>query len=165
MCSQGAGARARSPRWESGWAFSAGQQRRRSASRGCLTGQQSLPTLKIAGAGYLMVLGIRALRGSPGTRSTVPTRVPHRGIWPGGALRQGALGNLLNPKAGVIFLSIFPQFVSPGDSPFRLLTMLVVFAAMIVTWLVCYGSVVSKSAEDGLAGRRSTPWSELLAPC
>ncbi|GIW04878.1 MAG: lysine transporter LysE [Thermomicrobiales bacterium] len=108
-------------------------------------------SLKLAGAAYLMVLGIRSLRGAARTASAPDYRPGHQqGMGAGAALRQGTLGNLLNPKAGVIFLSIVPQFVAPGDAPVRLLAMLIAFEAMIVGWLVCYGSVVSSLGRSRL---------------
>jgi threonine/homoserine/homoserine lactone efflux protein len=63
---------------------------------------------------------------------------------------------LLNPKAGVIFVSILPQFVTPGDSAPRLLLMLVAFEVMIVGWLLCYGAIVSRvrNSRIGASARR-----------
>lgn len=100
--------------------------------------------LKLAGAAYLVLLGIRALLSS---RDTVDGEIVGSGrredIGIVDALRQGVLGNLLNPKAGVIFVSILPQFVVPGDSLPRLLVMLITFELMIVGWLMLYGAAVS----------------------
>jgi threonine/homoserine/homoserine lactone efflux protein len=107
--------------------------------------------LKFAGAAYLIFLGIRALASSAAPASGEPARPGHSpDISTGAALRQGALGNLLNPKAGVIFVSILPQFVEPGDSLFRLLAMLAAFEVMIVGWLVCYGALVSRVGRSRL---------------
>lgn len=103
--------------------------------------------LKLAGAAYLGVLGLRNLLGSSGTRAEASVSIATSPPGPWGALRQGALGNLLNPKAAVIFISILPQFVRPGDSPLRLIAMLVAFEAMLLGWLIVYGLLVS------LAGR------------
>jgi threonine/homoserine/homoserine lactone efflux protein len=113
--------------------------------------------LKFAGAAYLVLLGVRALANSRSAADggTVgPGR--GRGIGGGEALRQGALGNLLNPKAGIIFVSILPQFVAPGDSLPRLLAMLIAFEVMIVGWLVCYGALVSRVGRSriGASARR-----------
>ena len=106
-------------------------------------------TLKLAGAAYLVLLGVRAVIGRR-SAATSGSHLPRRSqeLPARLAVRQGALGNLLNPKAGVIFLSIFPQFVTPGDSALRLLTMLVAFEVMIVGWLVCYGAVVSRLGQS-----------------
>jgi len=35
------------------------------------------------------------------------------------AFRQGLLNNLFNPKAGAIFATTLPPFISPGDPPLR----------------------------------------------
>ena len=109
--------------------------------------------LKFAGAAYLVLLGVRALlagRAAAAEEGTVSSR--GRGIGAGEALRQGALGNLLNPKAGVIFVSILPQFVEPGDSALRLLAMLIAFEVMIVGWLACYGVAVGRVARSRVGG-------------
>jgi threonine/homoserine/homoserine lactone efflux protein len=109
--------------------------------------------LKLAGAAYLVLLGIRSLRGSshpPATESGGIWRYQHIGAR--AALRQGALGNILNPKAGVIFVSILPQFVQPGDSLLRLLAMLLAFEIMIVGWLMLYGAAVSRLGHSRIGG-------------
>lgn len=106
---------------------------------------RAFTALKLAGAAYLMLLGVRALLSSTaGEDGEIVDFVRSGGIGPGEALRQGALGNLLNPKAGVIFVSILPRFVAPGDSLLRLLAMLLAVEIMIVGWLVCYGAMVSR---------------------
>jgi threonine/homoserine/homoserine lactone efflux protein len=113
--------------------------------------------LKFAGAAYLVVLGLRALLGG-GAAARDEHGSPGFGpsISAGAALRQGALGNLLNPKAGVIFVSILPQFVMPGDPLPRLLAMLLAFEIMIVGWLVVYGAAVSRVGRSrfGASARR-----------
>jgi threonine/homoserine/homoserine lactone efflux protein len=109
--------------------------------------------LKLAGAAYLVLLGIRSLRGSghlPATESGGVWRPQFIGTRD--ALRQGALGNILNPKAGVIFVSILPQFVQPGDSLLRLLAMLLAFEIMIVGWLMLYGAAVSRLGRGRMGG-------------
>ena len=113
--------------------------------------------LKLGGAAYLVLLGIRALLSSTaaaGGEIVGPGR--DQGIGTVEALRQGLLGNLLNPKAGVIFVSILPQFVAPGDSLPRLLAMLIAFEFMIVGWLIIYGAAVSRLGRSriGAALRR-----------
>jgi threonine/homoserine/homoserine lactone efflux protein len=69
-----------------------------------------------AGAAYLFVLGVRALRAGLRRRSrelpdvAVPMRTP------GAAFRVGLVTNLLNPKVGVFYLAALPQFL-PKDVP------------------------------------------------
>jgi threonine/homoserine/homoserine lactone efflux protein len=101
--------------------------------------------LKLAGAAYLVLLGVRALLSSTAAADLLAAGSGRgQGIRAVDALRQGALGNLLNPKAGVIFVSILPQFVAPGDSLPRLLAMLLAFEVMIIGWLMIYGALVNR---------------------
>ena len=52
---------------------------------------------------------------------------------------QGALSALLNPKLGVFFLTLLPQFISPGDPPaLRALQLAVVFEVIGLAWLLIY---------------------------
>ena len=81
------------------------------------TSATAFAALKLLGAGYLIFLGLQALMRREHPRR--PAAVP------GGAFRQGLLTNLLNPKAGVFFVAILPQFIMPGDDA---LTATLVFA-------------------------------------
>ncbi|MGE3962394.1 MAG: LysE family translocator [Dehalococcoidia bacterium] len=68
--------------------------------------------VKLAGAGYLVYLGARALLGARReTREVVaaPPRASRR------LFIDGFTVNLLNPKSAVFFLAYFPQFVTPGS--------------------------------------------------
>jgi threonine/homoserine/homoserine lactone efflux protein len=73
--------------------------------------------LKLAGAAYLVWLGVQSLlaarrgRGLPVAGVTgVRRRVP---VWR--PLREGLLSNVLNPKTVVFYLAFLPQFIAPGD--------------------------------------------------
>ncbi len=109
--------------------------------------------VKLAGAVYLFVLGVRALI-SPGPPSSAhPVAGAASGsIVDRAAFAQGLLGNLLNPKAGVIFVTVVPQFVRPGDGALRLLLMLAIFELVLLAWLNLYGYLVVR----GLGGATRT---------
>lgn len=71
--------------------------------------------VKLAGAAYLIYLGVQALRSSRTDRHALepigrPARSRHL------ALRQGLVSNLLNPKIAVFFTSLLPQFVGTRSS-------------------------------------------------
>lgn len=107
--------------------------------------------LKLAGAAYLCYLGLRSLVRSitgsdPSTPHVKTRRRSHVEGW--AAFRQGLLGNLVNPKAAVIFVTIFPQFIRPGDSPIRLLVMLLAFEVTLVAWLTIYGSAINRAGRS-----------------
>lgn len=64
------------------------------------------------------------------------------------AFRQGLLSNLLNPKAGAIFATVLPQFISPGDPPLRLALMMFAYEAILLIWLNLYGYLVSRAGQS-----------------
>ena len=64
-------------------------------------------TVKYAGAGYLVWLGIRMIR-TRHAELPVETLTPSRG-----AFGQGIVTEVLNPKTALFFLSFIPQFIAP----------------------------------------------------
>ncbi|MEJ2855836.1 MULTISPECIES: LysE family translocator [unclassified Saccharothrix] len=72
--------------------------------------------VRYAGAAYLLWLGGSALwRSWRGRRAEEPVDAP--GTTPAQALRVGFTTNLLNPKIGVFYLSLLPQFLpTTGDT-------------------------------------------------
>ncbi|KAA0942605.1 LysE family translocator [Streptomyces apricus] len=105
--------------------------------------------VKLAGAAYLVFLGVRALldarhrhRGtsapSRGTADAGPTAAAGRRPTRRDSFLQGFLTNVLNPKAALFFLSVLPQFVDHGGSPTRQIFLLGVLdvAVGVVFWLV-----------------------------
>ena len=109
--------------------------------------------LKLAGAAYLAYLGVKTLLA--GRRSATPATVA--GLDDRGAFQQGVLGNLLNPKAAAIFVTVLPQFIQPGDSPLRLMLMVAAYEAILIPWLSLYGHVVSRAGRSRL-GTRVREW-------
>ena len=116
--------------------------------------------VKFAGAAYLVVLGVRTLfptrlrgREGPPARSESPGAQAVGGH----ELLQGLVNNLLNPKCAAIFLSVFPQFVHPGDPLWRLALMGGLFALMTFAWLNLLGAALAR------AGRRFGPRAQRAA--
>jgi threonine/homoserine/homoserine lactone efflux protein len=99
--------------------------------------------IKLAGAAYLVLLGVQALRSSffPG-HSGLDNPEPSRGLAPTRALRQGLLSNLGNPKMAVFFTSLLPQF--GAESFGGLLVLGLVFCALTFVWLSGYAFVVGR---------------------
>src|SRR2546427_9342349 len=72
--------------------------------------------LKLAGAGYLIYLGLRSILGdSRAGPTSTPPALPGPALDDRGAIGQGLLNNLLNPKAGAFFVTILPPFATPWD--------------------------------------------------
>ncbi len=66
-----------------------------------------------AGAAYLVILGVKALR-SGGSALEVQALAP---VSPRRIFLQGALTNVLNPKVALFFLAFLPQFADPARGP------------------------------------------------
>jgi threonine/homoserine/homoserine lactone efflux protein len=97
--------------------------------------------IKLAGALYLIYLGVQALRHARRrNRSRVLTR-PSLGA--AGAFRQGLVSNLLNPKIAVFFTSLLPQFVDHATLP-ELLFLGALFNAMGIVWLTAYALAAAR---------------------
>jgi len=99
--------------------------------------------LRLAGAAYLVWLGVQALVSAlrhrnpelEHERTNLRARV---------AFRQGILSNLGNPKMAVFFLSLLPQF---GSSFSALLALGLVFSCLTLVWLTAYGAAVARAGD------------------
>lgn len=86
--------------------------------------------VKLAGAAYLVWLGVRTLTG-PGDESAAAATSPVPAA--ASTVREGFLVVLLNPKTAVFFAAFLPQFMTPGAAVAQpvLLGMLFVGIAMV----------------------------------
>jgi threonine/homoserine/homoserine lactone efflux protein len=82
--------------------------------------------IKIAGAAYLVYLGIQAIRHRGGT-TTAPGPVPPSSTWR--MVREGFLVGATNPKTIVFFVAVLPQFVdyAAGSIPLQLALLGIIF--------------------------------------
>jgi threonine/homoserine/homoserine lactone efflux protein len=72
-------------------------------------------TLRLLGAGYLGWLGLKALRSAfAPAADTESVDVEQRGLTLRSAFRTGLVTNLLNPKVGVFYITVLPQFIPDG---------------------------------------------------
>jgi threonine/homoserine/homoserine lactone efflux protein len=72
--------------------------------------------LKLAGAAYLLYLGISMfVKTFLRRHEAADTPRPTGSLW--AAFGRGALSNLLNPKVGVFYIAVIPQFVPDGVAP------------------------------------------------
>jgi RhtB (resistance to homoserine/threonine) family protein len=106
--------------------------------------------LKLVGALYLVWLGIQALRDSRhvGVGETTAAGAERSTMGVLGGFRQGLFSDLANPKIGVFFTSLLPQFVDPGRPvllPFLVLG--AIFVVMTFAWLFAYCMVAARAAE------------------
>src|SRR5262245_29190627 len=69
---------------------------------------EAFTVVKIAGAAYLIVIGIRRIFGRDGSDDGEVVETSRRRVF-----AQGVLVNVLNPKTALFFLAFLPQFVDP----------------------------------------------------
>src|SRR4051812_1025912 len=98
--------------------------------------QLAFDVLRWAGAVYLVWFGVRllvrALRKQPDA-GQAPAVGGRRSAWR--AARQGLATNLLNPKVGVFYVALLPQFVPPDSNPLAVgLLLASVHALLTVAW-------------------------------
>ena len=102
--------------------------------------------LRLAGAAYLILLGVQslvaALRGGSASHVTHMRR--------GSPLRQGAINDLANPKMAMFFTSLLPQF---GDSFPEMVGLGALFCAMTFAWLALYAAAIARAGQ-ALQGTR-----------
>ncbi|HEU5006690.1 MAG TPA: LysE family translocator [Jatrophihabitantaceae bacterium] len=93
--------------------------------------------LRIAGATYLLWLGVQAWR----NRGRIEDAPRGRGGVLGTGFFAGLLTNLLNPKVGVFFVTFLPGFVPRGDSVglTSLLFGAIFVALTAIYWVVLLG--------------------------
>jgi threonine/homoserine/homoserine lactone efflux protein len=78
--------------------------------------QLAYDVLRYAGAAYLVWFGLRLLaRAVRGTLAAEPDGAAGSSPWR--AARQGLATNLLNPKVGVFYVALLPQFLPSGSDP------------------------------------------------
>ena len=82
--------------------------------------------VKVAGALYLIWLGIHAIRQRKSLAAAFAVSAPPREGWR--AVRDGVVVGITNPKAYILFGAILPQFVnrSAGDVPGQMLVLALV---------------------------------------
>jgi threonine/homoserine/homoserine lactone efflux protein len=113
--------------------------------------------LKLAGAAYLVYLGLRLLatRERIALSGAAAPRLPAASLfW------QGVLSNVTNPKIVVFFLAFLPQFVSASDPhPTRHLVFLgVLYAVMGFAVKGSVGIAAGSLSERWLRSERALTW-------
>lgn len=107
--------------------------------------------VKIAGAAYLVYLGVRILRSSSGAVETGGAARPSLMA----AARQEALVAAGNPKAILIFAAFFPQFVDPSQYAVSYAVLGAIFLGLEALAMLAYALMGRAFAG---VGQRATAW-------
>ncbi len=114
-----------------------------------LASAEAFTAVKIAGAAYLVYLGLRTLLRRPD--GTIGGRRREVGRWR--TYRQGLIVNVLNPKTALFFVAFLPQFVDTGRAARPQLIVLGATFTLIALVSDCAWALVAGSA--GAVLRRS----------
>ena len=102
--------------------------------------------VRIAGAGYLVFLGVRAFFQPTDLRVSCPSKKASRTA----IFLQGACTNILNPKVALFFLALLPQFLEPARGP--------IAGQIIVLGLLSNTTGLLVNGGVALLASRATSW-------
>jgi threonine/homoserine/homoserine lactone efflux protein len=107
--------------------------------------RRAYDVLRLAGAAYLIYLGVRSLVGR-GPKDDDEEPLPSgrsRGVV---SFNTGVLSNLLNPKVGVFYITVLPQFIPPEGNVLPLALLLgAIHAVEGMIWLTAIAWAVTKA--------------------
>jgi threonine/homoserine/homoserine lactone efflux protein len=109
---------------------------------------EAYTVVKVAGAGYLIYLGVQSLRAarladSPDAEgAATASRVPSMRT----AYLQGLISTVLNPKPALLFLTYLPQFVDESRPVLPQITFLAgVHIVVGLIWMTLYAHLVARA--------------------
>ena len=112
--------------------------------------------LKLAGAAYLVWLGLASLRQAftrGDSRATVLPAASRLRFSARRSLAEGFLSNVLNPKAVVFYMAFLPQFIDPSGSALRQSLFLAgLHFAIAMAWQ-CFLALIVDNARSWLRRR------------
>lgn len=111
----------------------------------------------LAGALYLVWIGVSVLRSESAFHADPKTAA--RSVW--GTFRQAAVTSLLNPKAYLFMLAVFPQFLRPEHGPIAMQA-LVLWLIIALNQLCVYGGL-ALMADRARAWLQGKPKAGMLA--
>lgn len=105
--------------------------------------------MRLAGAAYLMYIGIRALWSARGSVGSAQPNVQSETTGNRASLLrsfgEGLFTNLLNPKVAIFYLTFLPQFIAPGESVLRKSLFLAgIHVLMGLVWLCSYATLLDR---------------------
>jgi threonine/homoserine/homoserine lactone efflux protein len=111
------------------------------------TSAVAFTVVKWLGAGYLVYLGIAALRSRTGPIVLDAQEGP--GLLAKAIFWQGFLSDVLNPKVAMFFIALLPQFIDPGA---RHPTLQILLLGVTVNVIALAGNIVLVSLSASVTG-------------
>lgn len=105
------------------------------------TSATAFNVMKTVGAAYLVWIGVQSIRTAGAPAGPAADRTKGRTS----PFLQGFLTNILNPKVAIFYLTVLPQFVSPGENVLkRSLLLASIHITMGFVWLTAYAWFVDR---------------------
>jgi threonine/homoserine/homoserine lactone efflux protein len=121
------------------------------------TSATAFVVLKIAGAAYLIYLGLGLLLARKVSAGVAATPAS---VSAASAFKQGVLTNVTNPKVALFFLAFLPQFIDP-ESPTRIAALLLLGFTFVTTgtlWCLILALSAAQVRNFAAASARSAAW-------
>ena len=109
--------------------------------------------LKLAGAAYLVFVGVQALRAAARGDGLAPAQDENGAA--SAAFRRGLTSDLLNVKVGLFWTALVPQFVTADSSAVLPAAMVLAMGSMVFAWLTAYAHLAARLSRT-LRRRRSS---------
>ncbi|MFF3007809.1 LysE family translocator [Kitasatospora sp. NPDC057940] len=124
---------------------------------------QAFTAVRLAGAAYLLTLGISTWR-TASPRATARRALGRAPRARSSAYTQALLGNVLNPKAASIYLTLAPQFINPHRSPIRqILLLATAHTALVSLWLLIWTLLLGRATRAAASPRFKAVLSRITA--
>lgn len=127
------------------------------------TSAWAFTAIKIAGAAYLIYLGLQAwLRKS---QPLLTPEVNSMSSWK--IYRQGVVTNVLNPKVAIFFLAFLPQFVvtTTGFSALPFLFLGILYFAGFTVWCFMIAGFAATATSTVRGNEKVSGWLERITGC
>ncbi|MFA6914942.1 MAG: LysE family translocator [Parachlamydiales bacterium] len=100
--------------------------------------------IKYVGVAYLFYIGLKSIISSFGHATmNLEMAKSKKKITTFGAISQGFLTNLLNPKAAIFFISLFSQFIDPNTPTYLRVEFAIINWAACIGWFLCLSYIVT----------------------
>ena len=100
--------------------------------------------VKLAGAAYLVVLGLQALVAAARGDALASGASEPRTASAATSFRRGLASDLLNVKVGLFWTALVPQFAGPDSGALLPLAMVAAMGAMVFAWLTGYAHLAAR---------------------
>jgi threonine/homoserine/homoserine lactone efflux protein len=111
--------------------------------------------IKLAGAAYLIVIGLQALRAARRGDSLASDDGERSAPSRAAAFRRGLASDLLNVKVGLFWTALVPQFVGAESSALLPVAMVFTMASIVFAWLTAYAHLAARLSRALRRRRRS----------